>query len=93
MDTTNDGDKHENGIDANSIGLQPVEDAFPSTDNLDEEVCDLPLELCMRLVPHDQNTGAFFIAVLQKVSPLPGIDIRTGVIFLDLSVKVLAFVY
>ncbi|KAJ4714480.1 tRNA (Cytosine(34)-C(5))-methyltransferase [Melia azedarach] len=72
MDTTNDGDKHENGIDANSIGLQPVEDAFPSTDNLDEEVCDLPLELCMRLVPHDQNTGAFFIAVLQKVSPLPG---------------------
>jgi hypothetical protein len=23
-------------------------------------------------VPHDQNSGAFFIAVLQKLSPLPG---------------------
>lgn len=37
-----------------------------------EEVSDFPLEHCMRIVPHDQNTGAFFIAVLQKVSPLPG---------------------
>ncbi|KAJ0252404.1 S-adenosyl-L-methionine-dependent methyltransferases superfamily protein [Hirschfeldia incana] len=35
------------------------------------EVCDLPLERCMRIVPHDQNTGGFFIAVLHKVSPLP----------------------
>lgn len=38
-----------------------------------EEVSDLPLERCMRIVPHDQNTGAFFIAVLHKLSPLPGI--------------------
>lgn len=37
-----------------------------------EEVSDFPLERFMRLLPHDQNTGAFFIAVLQKVSPLPG---------------------
>ncbi|XP_025639432.1 uncharacterized protein [Arachis hypogaea] len=37
------------------------------------EVSDFPLEHCMRIVPHDQNTGAFFIAVLQKVSPLPAI--------------------
>lgn len=36
------------------------------------EVSDLPLERCMRIIPHDQNTGAFFIAVLHKVSPLPG---------------------
>ncbi|KFK32820.1 hypothetical protein AALP_AA6G291900 [Arabis alpina] len=35
------------------------------------EVSDLPLERCMRIIPHDQNTGAFFIAVLRKVSPLP----------------------
>ena len=36
------------------------------------EVCDLPLERCVRIVPHDQNTGGFFIAVLHKVSSLPG---------------------
>ncbi|RDX80861.1 tRNA (cytosine(34)-C(5))-methyltransferase, partial [Mucuna pruriens] len=41
-----------------------------------EEVSDFPLERCMRLVPHDQNTGAFFIAVLQKVSPLPAIQVK-----------------
>lgn len=36
------------------------------------EVCDLPLERCMRILPHDQNGGAFFIAVFQKYDPLPG---------------------
>nr|KYP75779.1 tRNA (cytosine-5-)-methyltransferase NSUN2 [Cajanus cajan] len=41
-----------------------------------EEDSDFPLERCMRLVPHDQNTGAFFIAVLQKISPLPAIQIK-----------------
>ncbi|EOA28565.1 hypothetical protein CARUB_v10024783mg [Capsella rubella] len=40
-------------------------------DEVAEEVSDLPLERCMRIIPHDQNTGAFFIAVLHKVSPLP----------------------
>lgn len=32
------------------------------------EVSSLPLERCMRIVPHDQDTGGFFIAVFQKVS-------------------------
>ncbi|CAH8344518.1 unnamed protein product [Eruca vesicaria subsp. sativa] len=40
-------------------------------ESAEEEVCDLPLERCARIVPHDQNTGGFFIAVLHKVSPLP----------------------
>jgi len=31
-----------------------------------------PLHRCMRIVPHDQNSGAFFIAVLHKMSPLNG---------------------
>ncbi|KAF8747768.1 hypothetical protein HU200_013176 [Digitaria exilis] len=31
-----------------------------------------PLHRCMRIVPHDQNSGAFFIAVLHKSSPLYG---------------------
>ncbi|CAA7401641.1 unnamed protein product [Spirodela intermedia] len=29
-----------------------------------------PLERCIRIVPHDQNNGAFFIAVLRKLAPL-----------------------
>jgi multisite-specific tRNA:(cytosine-C5)-methyltransferase len=63
--------EHENGENAISEDeIQPTEDA--STEDLMEEVSDLPLERCMRIVPHDQNSGAFFIAVLQKLSPLPG---------------------
>ncbi|KAJ3676926.1 hypothetical protein LUZ60_002650 [Juncus effusus] len=38
------------------------------------EVSGFPLEYCMRIVPHDQNSGAFFIAVLQKVAPLPAVQ-------------------
>lgn len=30
----------------------------------------LPLERCMRFLPHHQNTGGFFVAVLQKVAPV-----------------------
>lgn len=41
-------------------------------DVLVTEVSSLPLERCMRIAPHDQNSGAFFIAVLHKISPLPG---------------------
>lgn len=36
------------------------------------EHSDYPLHRCMRIVPHDQNSGAFFIAVLHKLSPLKG---------------------
>ncbi|KAJ9170386.1 hypothetical protein P3X46_018498 [Hevea brasiliensis] len=31
-------------------------------------------ERCMRIVPHDQNSGAFFIAILHKLSSLPVIQ-------------------
>lgn len=47
------------------------------TDDLEEEISNLPLEYCMRIVPHDQNSGAFFIAVFQKLSPLPAIQKKT----------------
>ncbi|KAE9601260.1 hypothetical protein Lal_00023711 [Lupinus albus] len=55
------------------------EDGLPTIENSvnhqsAEEVPDFPIEHCMRIVPHDQNTGAFFIAVLQKVAPLPAIQ-------------------
>ncbi|KAJ6733592.1 hypothetical protein OIU74_005381 [Salix koriyanagi] len=65
--------EHENDeIVISEDGIQLTEDT--STEDLIEEVSDLPLERCMRIVPHDQNSGAFFIAVLQKVSPLPAIQ-------------------
>lgn len=47
-------------------------DADAAGDALVAEVSSLPLERCMRFVPHDQNTGAFFVAVFHKISHLPG---------------------
>ncbi|KAL1191962.1 25S rRNA (cytosine-C(5))-methyltransferase NOP2A [Cardamine amara subsp. amara] len=73
-DSTETTQKNENG-DVNSCeeGCKETDnsvvDATP--DEPAEEVSDLPLERCMRIMPHDQNTGGFFIAVLHKVSPLP----------------------
>lgn len=61
----------DNGVNGNAgDGIQAVKNPVMSDSAV--EVSDFPLEHCMRIVPHDQNTGAFFIAVLQKVSPLPG---------------------
>uniref|UniRef100_T1IHK3 tRNA (cytosine(34)-C(5))-methyltransferase n=1 Tax=Strigamia maritima TaxID=126957 RepID=T1IHK3_STRMM len=41
-----------------------------------EEVQNLHLNRCIRIVPHDQNTGGFFVAVLKKVALLPGEKIK-----------------
>lgn len=66
-------EKHENGRNADlEDAVHSTGNSIPSVDVLEEEVSDFPLERCMRIVPHDQNTGAFFIAVFQKNSPLPG---------------------
>ena len=35
-----------------------------------------PLERCMRVYPHLQNTGGFFIAVIQKQAPLPWMKVQ-----------------
>ena len=40
----------------------------------DAEKAALPLERTMRILPHHQDTGGFFVAVLEKVAevgPLP----------------------
>eukprot|EP00172_Hildenbrandia_rubra_P000783 Plantae.Rhodophyta-Hildenbrandia_rubra.ctg14410.p1 GENE.Plantae.Rhodophyta-Hildenbrandia_rubra.ctg14410~~Plantae.Rhodophyta-Hildenbrandia_rubra.ctg14410.p1 ORF type:complete len:803 (-),score=129.36 Plantae.Rhodophyta-Hildenbrandia_rubra.ctg14410:1035-3443(-) len=50
-----------------------VASLFPPT--TDE---DFPLDRCMRLVPHDQNTGAFFIAVLLKKPVISEQDVNRG---------------
>jgi multisite-specific tRNA:(cytosine-C5)-methyltransferase len=73
-DSTETTEKNENGdVNGCEDGLKETDisvvDATPEEQA--EEVSDLPLERCMRIIPHDQNTGAFFIAVLQKKSPLP----------------------
>ncbi|XP_014478444.1 PREDICTED: tRNA (cytosine(34)-C(5))-methyltransferase isoform X2 [Dinoponera quadriceps] len=36
-----------------------------------DEASKFHLERCMRILPHHQDTGGFFVAVLEKVKPLP----------------------
>ncbi|KAK4840171.1 hypothetical protein QYF36_001490 [Acer negundo] len=70
-DPTDNGHKPEDVTASSEDGTKPMVDDFTSCDDSDVEVSDLPLERCMRLVPHDQNSGAFFVAVLKKISSLP----------------------
>ncbi|MBN3290330.1 NSUN2 methyltransferase, partial [Polypterus senegalus] len=42
---------------------------FPPTDP--EKLKEMKLERCMRILPHHQNTGGFFVAVLVKKAPMP----------------------
>ncbi|KAL0285228.1 UNVERIFIED_CONTAM: RNA cytosine-C(5)-methyltransferase NSUN2 [Sesamum angustifolium] len=62
----------ENGDGNPENGIQVTDGSVAPTNSVEAEVSPLPLERCMRIVPHDQNSGAFFIAVLHKVSSLPG---------------------
>lgn len=69
---TANGQICENSNGTDKIGGELIDDSVAPTSNVEAEVSDLPLERCMRIVPHDQNSGAFFIAVFQKLLPLPG---------------------
>lgn len=42
---------------------------FPPTDK--DKLAAMHLERCMRILPHHQNTGGFFVAVLVKKAPMP----------------------
>ncbi|XP_051527447.1 RNA cytosine C(5)-methyltransferase NSUN2 [Myxocyprinus asiaticus] len=42
---------------------------FPPTNP--EKLANMRLERCMRILPHHQNTGGFFVAVLVKKAPMP----------------------
>ncbi|XP_044026900.1 RNA cytosine C(5)-methyltransferase NSUN2 [Siniperca chuatsi] len=42
---------------------------FPPKDP--EKLASMRLERCMRILPHHQNTGGFFVAVLVKKAPMP----------------------
>lgn len=64
---------NENGTcEESEVCLLPTENSRMPADEVDEEASEFPLERCMRIMPHDQNGGAFFIAVIHKLSPLPG---------------------
>ncbi|KAH6996178.1 S-adenosyl-L-methionine-dependent methyltransferase [Ilyonectria sp. MPI-CAGE-AT-0026] len=52
--------EHTEGVPPGRV----VETMFPRLEGA--ECADLPLERCMRVYPHMQDTGAFFITVLQK---------------------------
>jgi hypothetical protein len=45
--------------------------AFPPTE---EEVKEFNLDRCIRIYPHQQDTGGFFVAVFEKVAPLTAAD-------------------
>ncbi|CAL5073838.1 unnamed protein product [Urochloa decumbens] len=72
-DDSNNGDKlkteEKTEVDCES-GEAPARHKRPVSTSIRTEHSDYPLHRCMRIVPHDQNSGAFFIAVLQKLSPL-----------------------
>ena len=36
----------------------------------DDLSASMPLERCVRILPHQNDSGGFFVAVLQKVGPL-----------------------
>ncbi|CAK4080443.1 unnamed protein product [Aphanomyces euteiches] len=55
-------------IPAHVRGYRVTHSMFPPSDS------SIHLEHCLRFLPHDQNTGGFFVAVLEKVAPLPGLD-------------------
>ncbi|RCH86349.1 hypothetical protein CU098_004063 [Rhizopus stolonifer] len=44
---------------------------FPPTE---EEAKEMHLERCLRIYPHQQDTGGFFVAVFEKVKPLTTAD-------------------
>ncbi|KAJ3181791.1 tRNA (cytosine(34)-C(5))-methyltransferase [Geranomyces variabilis] len=50
-----------------------TESMFPAAD-----VAEMNLDRCLRVYPHDQNTGGFFVAVLEKVKPFGALDRTDG---------------
>lgn len=72
----------KNGVTLNSPSdLTPIHKGYlypsmfpPSA----EEASQMHLERCMRILPHHQDTGGFFIAVLAKKAPMGRIDAKAS---------------
>ncbi|PRP88254.1 hypothetical protein PROFUN_03363 [Planoprotostelium fungivorum] len=62
------GNWHENHADIKDreVSKKIPPSVFPPTA---EEAASFHLERCLRLLPHQQDTGGFFVAVLEKVAP------------------------
>lgn len=75
---TTAGKVSENTVNGKPETTSPSEEDHVQAIVPEEEISDLPLERCMRIVPHDQNTGAFFIAVFHKLSPLPAVQKKSS---------------
>ncbi|OAF70291.1 Multisite-specific tRNA:(cytosine-C(5))-methyltransferase [Intoshia linei] len=58
-------------FDKNFVQKQKSETNF--FDNLDPSTQDIGLEKCVRIYPHDQDTGGFFLVVIEKVAEVPWI--------------------
>jgi multisite-specific tRNA:(cytosine-C5)-methyltransferase len=73
--STNDANANGEEIkrDESESGKGPRRSEPSDSTSIRTEHSSLPLHHCMRIVPHDQNSGGFFIAVLHKLSPLNGI--------------------
>lgn len=74
----NSGEAHDNGenMDSECVAKSSKNVAVSPCEIGDDGLLSLPLERCMRIMPHDQNSGAFFIAVFHKHSPLPVVQDR-----------------
>lgn len=55
-------------VDGDEGFARLVEDMFPPTHLAEDE--QIPFERCMRVYPHSQDTGGFFITVLEKLSEI-----------------------
>jgi 16S rRNA C967 or C1407 C5-methylase (RsmB/RsmF family) len=62
-------------IPADLRGYRLTRSMFPPEED------DMRLERCLRFLPHDQNTGGFFVAVLEKVDVLPGGVDQPGILY------------
>lgn len=54
--------------------LPPITDSMNSPS--DVEIAQFHLDYCLRIMPHDQNTGGFFIALLEK---LPSVSVANPI--------------
>eukprot|EP00250_Pteridium_aquilinum_P019790 c24573_g1_i1 orf=108-2924(+) len=70
------GKCQEDQYDTGNEGLLSMETPEEETplenlemgENDDGEIALLPLERCLRILPHDQDTGGFFVAVFKKIA-------------------------
>lgn len=69
----------EEAIEREFSNIKNSKNGFRQLENYlttDTEISDFPLERCMRIMPHDQNGGAFFIAVFQKLAASPAMHVE-----------------